>query len=172
MNLARLIEAHPAGGRALYDRGRWHSWGEVRERAAAAAAGLGSLGLVPGDRVAIAWPTSVDFVVAYLGVLAAGLVAVPLNPNSPPAELARELAVVSPAALLAGGAAALCAAEVSAALSPSPVLVLPAGSPAPTSDAAASDAAAGGAGPAAGPSWEEFSAAGSVSAAAGSVEGG
>jgi long-chain acyl-CoA synthetase len=134
VNLASLVEGHPADRRALYDGGTWHSWGELRRRAAAVAAGLRALGVGPGDRVAIAWPTSVDFVVAYLGVLAAGCVAVPLNPNSPVVELARELEVVSPAALLAGGVAADGAVDVSEALASSPQLVLPAatGAPSPT----------------------------------------
>ncbi|HVC69651.1 MAG TPA: AMP-binding protein [Acidimicrobiales bacterium] len=144
MNLAGLVEGHPAEGHALYDGGRWHSWGELRRRSAVVAGALGALGVGPGDRVAIAWPTSVDFVVAYLGVLAAGAVAVPLNPNSPVAELARELEVVSPSGLLAGGAAGRGAAEVSAALSSSPRLVLPAG-------------VAGGSSGETAPSWEEFS---------------
>jgi long-chain acyl-CoA synthetase len=144
VNLASLVEGHPAEGRALYDGGRWHSWGEVRRRSAAAASGLASLGVGPGDRVAIAWPTSVDFVVAYLAVLATGGVAVPLNPNSPAAELARELEVVSPTALLAGGAAGQIAGDLHTLLSSSPQLVLPAGlAPSPTGAPA--------------PSWEELS---------------
>ena len=102
MNLALLADQHAAHERALHAEGRWHSWGEVRRRAAAVANALAGLDVVPGDRVAIVWPTSVDFVVAYLGVLAAGAVAVPLNPNSPPAELGRELDVVEPKAVLAG----------------------------------------------------------------------
>jgi len=125
VNLASLVIGHPADGPALYDRGTWHRWGELRRRAAATGAGLSALGVGPGDRVAIAWPTSVDFVVAYLAVLAAGCVAVPLNPNSPAAELVRELEAVTPTALLAGGAAAASAAEVAAALDSPPLLVLP-----------------------------------------------
>ena len=103
MNLAVLADQHAAGDRALHAGGTWHTWGEVRRRAAAVSAALVELGVSPDDRVAIVWPTSVDFVVAYLGVLAAGAVAVPLNPNSPAAELGRELAVVEPVAVLAGG---------------------------------------------------------------------
>jgi long-chain acyl-CoA synthetase len=103
VNLAVLADHHAPGDRALHADGSWHTWGEVRSRAVALAAALGELGVVPGDRVAIVWPTSVDFVVAYLGVLAAGGVAVPLNPNSPPKELERELHVVEPVAILAGG---------------------------------------------------------------------
>jgi len=104
VNLASLVDEHPAAARALWEDGHWHSWGDVRRRAGAVAAGLVELGVGPGDRVAIAWPTSVDFVVAYLGVLAAGAVAVPLNPNSPANEVRRELEVVEPAVLLAAAA--------------------------------------------------------------------
>jgi long-chain acyl-CoA synthetase len=43
------------------------------------AAGLQGLGLHAGDRVAIALPNSVGFVAAYLGILRAGGVMVPLN---------------------------------------------------------------------------------------------
>ena len=84
MNLAVLADAarRPTAAPCTTG-GTWLTWGEVRRRAAAVAAGLAGLGVRPGDRVAIVWPTSVDFVVAYLGVLAAGAVAVPLNPNSP-----------------------------------------------------------------------------------------
>ena len=105
MNLAALVDAHAAGDRALYEGGTWWTWGEVRRRARAVATSLAALGVRPDDRVAIIWPTSVDFVVAYLGVLAAGAVAVPLNPNSPANELGRELNVAEPSVLLAAGAA-------------------------------------------------------------------
>ncbi|HVA02409.1 MAG TPA: AMP-binding protein [Acidimicrobiales bacterium] len=103
MNLAALVDQHPAGDRALYAEGAWHTWGEVRRRAVAVATALKELGVGPEARVAIVWPTSVDFVVAYLGVLAAGSVAVPLNPNSPANELGRELAAVEPVVVLASG---------------------------------------------------------------------
>jgi long-chain acyl-CoA synthetase len=102
VNLAGLVADHRAPSRALHDGERWHTWGELRGRAASVAAGLVDLGVRPADRVVILWPTSVDFVVAYLGVLAAGAVAVPLNSHSPPAEIQRELDVVEPAAVLAG----------------------------------------------------------------------
>ncbi len=150
MNLATLIEGHPADGRALFDGGRWHTWGELRRRVAAAASGLVALGVGPGDRVAIAWPTSVDFVVAYLAALAVGSVAVPLNPNSPVAELSRELEVVTPAVLLAGGPPAAGATALGEALAFSPLVVVPAASrPASTGEVT---------GPGEPPSWEELSA--------------
>jgi long-chain acyl-CoA synthetase len=102
MNLASIVTGHRADGRALHDGTDWVTWGEVRARAAAVAATV-QAAAGSGDRVAIAWPTSVEFVAAYLGVLAAGAVAVPLNPNSPGPELAGELARVAPALILAGG---------------------------------------------------------------------
>jgi long-chain acyl-CoA synthetase len=60
------------------------------------AAGLAAAGVVADDRVAFALGNHPDFVVAYLGVLAAGAVAVPLNPASPEPELAGQLDVVTP----------------------------------------------------------------------------
>jgi long-chain acyl-CoA synthetase len=161
VNLASLVDGHPADGRAVFDGGTWHTWGELRRRSTAAAAGLVELGVGAGDRVAIAWPTSIDFVVAYLAVLAVGAVAVPLNPNSPVLELAREIEVVTPAALLAGGAAGDGAAELDQALTVSLLMVLPATArsanarsatvrPSPTGSATGSAGVEV-------PSWEEMS---------------
>lgn len=56
------------------------TYGELWERVRRAAAGLGSLGLAPGDRVCLVFPTSIDFFVAFLGTLAAGAVPVPIYP--------------------------------------------------------------------------------------------
>ena len=105
MNLASLVTEHALDARALHDGQGWTSWGELRCLAAGVAATLDDLGVAPGDRVAMALPTSVSFVSTYLGVLAAGAVAVPLNPNSPEAELRSELVAVEPAAVLVGGQA-------------------------------------------------------------------
>ncbi|HZU79530.1 MAG TPA: AMP-binding protein, partial [Acidimicrobiales bacterium] len=103
MNLAALVTAHAEDARALHDGERWATWGEVRRRAAGVTVALREAGVGADDRVAVAWPTSVEFVAAYLGILAAGAVAVPLNPNSPAAELERELEAVTPALALVGG---------------------------------------------------------------------
>ena len=91
MNLASLIDPHPASRRALCGTEGWLNWGDVRKWTRSVASGLTGLGVGPGDRVALAWPTSMEFVVAYLAVLATGAVVVPLNPDSPAAELEREL---------------------------------------------------------------------------------
>ena len=80
------------------------TWREVDARADAAAVALRDLGLAPGDRVAISLANTLDFPVAYFGVLRAGLVAVPLNPGYTAQELRWTLSdsgaravVVSPA---------------------------------------------------------------------------
>jgi long-chain acyl-CoA synthetase len=95
MNLATVIEEHDAGHRALHSRGRWTSYGELRDQVGRARAALVARGMAPGDRVAIVAANDVGFVVAYLAVLGVGAVAVPLNPASPAPELQRELAAVS-----------------------------------------------------------------------------
>jgi long-chain acyl-CoA synthetase len=58
----------------------------------------------PGDRVVIVAGNEAAFVAAYLGTLAAGAVAVPLNVGSPSHELARELDAVEPVLALASSA--------------------------------------------------------------------
>jgi long-chain acyl-CoA synthetase len=80
---------------------------------------LVEFGLAPGDRVAIVSGNDGYFVTAYLAVLGAGLVAVPLNPLSPARELQRELAAVGVRAVIVGPAgqpsmAGIDAAEVPA----------------------------------------------------------
>ena len=74
---------HPEGGLRFVDRGEqatWVSWGEVRERARDVAAGLLAAGAGKGDRVAMVFPTGVDFFAAFFGALLAGAVPVPLYP--------------------------------------------------------------------------------------------
>lgn len=100
MNLAAIVEGHPAGAIALRHAGTSVTYGELRQRAARVRAGLAVRGVGPGERVALLLPTTPDFVVAYLGVLGAGAVAVPLNPESPLPELEVELGQVRPSLLL------------------------------------------------------------------------
>lgn len=56
-----------------------HTFGEIDARADALARGLLRHGYVPGDRIALLGLNSADYVVALLGILRAGLVAVPVN---------------------------------------------------------------------------------------------
>jgi len=71
------------GGLRILDRrehSRWLPWSEVRERAQAVAGRLREVGVLPGQRVALVYPTSVGFFDAFFGVLLAGAVPVPLYP--------------------------------------------------------------------------------------------
>lgn len=67
-------------------------WSGLDDRLDAVAAGLTALGLVAGQRLALRSANSAAFVVAYLAALRAGVVVVPVNPQSTPDELAAVLA--------------------------------------------------------------------------------
>ncbi len=97
-----MIESHPHDAVALMSRGRRTTYGELREQVARLRGGLLDLGLDEGDRVGVVCGNNWYFAVSYLAVLGAGLVAVPLNPASPPRELERELAVIGARAAIVG----------------------------------------------------------------------
>jgi long-chain acyl-CoA synthetase len=65
------------------------TWAELDRRVAATSAGLSSAGLVAGQRVLIALPNSLRFVIDYLACLRAGLVVVPIDPESTADERSR-----------------------------------------------------------------------------------
>src|SRR5262245_40325737 len=58
---------------------RW-SYGDLRERVDAFAAGLLGLGLEPGDRVGIWSPNNAEWVVTQFATAKAGLIMVNINP--------------------------------------------------------------------------------------------
>jgi long-chain acyl-CoA synthetase len=62
----------------------WLTWSEVASRARAIAAGLHSLGVRPEDRVAILAGTSVDWVLADLGIMLAGAATTTVYPTTEP----------------------------------------------------------------------------------------
>jgi acyl-CoA synthetase (AMP-forming)/AMP-acid ligase II len=71
------------GGLRFVDRDEnavWFGWTEVRERALRVAAGLQALGIGLGDRVALVYPTGIEFFEAFFGAILAGAVPVPLYP--------------------------------------------------------------------------------------------
>jgi fatty-acyl-CoA synthase len=73
----------PDGGVRFLDRNErdtWFGWAEVRERAMAVCGGLRELGITRGNRVALVFPTGIDFFDAFFGTLLAGAVPVPLYP--------------------------------------------------------------------------------------------
>jgi fatty-acyl-CoA synthase len=77
----RTAERH-AGGDALvvpYQDVRW-TWGELKERVDAYAAGLAVLGLEPGQRLGIWAPNDWEWVVTQFASAKAGLILVNINP--------------------------------------------------------------------------------------------
>ena len=62
------------------ERETFLSWAEVGNRAHVVAGALQELGIVPGERVALVYPTSAEFFAAFFGALVAGAVPVPLYP--------------------------------------------------------------------------------------------
>lgn len=100
MNLAHLIDDHPADAVALISGDQRLTYGELREQVAAVRGGLAAQGIGAGDRVVIAAINDTPFVVMYLATIGLGAVAIPVNPLSPPPELLRELVMVEPAAVV------------------------------------------------------------------------
>ena len=66
---------------------------ELRRNAARVANGLVSLGIRPGDAVAILMPMNADAVAAYLGIVAAGAAVVSIADSFAPAEIATRLRI-------------------------------------------------------------------------------
>jgi long-chain acyl-CoA synthetase len=91
-DLLRLQAKDRPDASAVSDTRRAVTWGELDAEVDRMAAGLVRLGLIAGYRVAVALSNRLEFVTTYLGVLRAGLVAVPLNPTSPTGEVVRVLA--------------------------------------------------------------------------------
>ena len=88
-NLADLVAGHAArtpDRTALVEPGaerRTLTWAELDHEVTAVAAGLAGQ-MVAGQRLGLSGPNSIEFVVAYLGALRAGIVVVPLDPESRP----------------------------------------------------------------------------------------
>jgi len=86
--LIRAAEFPAVGVRVLDRDGAavWASWPTIVGRARRAAGALRELGVRGGDRVALVFPTGLEFLDALFGVMLAGAVPVPLYP---PAHLGR-----------------------------------------------------------------------------------
>lgn len=102
MNLASIIDQPPDDAPALLTDAGSIDYATLRGAVSAARDGLLARGLGPDDRLVIVDTNTEHFIVAHLAALAAGLVSVPLDPACPPAELARSLAQIEPAAIVAG----------------------------------------------------------------------
>jgi long-chain acyl-CoA synthetase len=72
---------------ALVDGDRRLTWSDLDAAVDKAAQGFSAAGLVPGYRVILLLANSIDFVTSYLGILRAGLVAVPLNTGLTTSEI-------------------------------------------------------------------------------------
>ena len=104
-NVADLVRnaARTAGDRtALIDGPRSMTWSALDAQVDRAASALTGLGLPPGSRVALALGNTLEFPVAYFGVLRAGLVALPVNPGNTAREFAHVLSDSGAAVVVAG----------------------------------------------------------------------
>jgi long-chain acyl-CoA synthetase len=77
--LRSRVDADPTAEAIVEVGGARLTYGELWDQAARVAGGLRAAGVRVGDRVAIRLPNGVEWVVAFLGCLLAGAVAVPVN---------------------------------------------------------------------------------------------
>ena len=94
MNLAHIIDPHPADHVAIISRGRPTTYGALRDQVAHVRGGLAQLGVGKGDRIALLCSNGRYFVDLYLAALGLGAVTVPLNPASPAPEIERQVLTV------------------------------------------------------------------------------
>jgi len=94
VNLAHIIDPHPADHVAIISRGRPTTYGALRDQVAHVRGGLAQLGVGKGDRIALLCSNGRYFVDLYLAALGLGAVTVPLNPASPAPEIERQVLTV------------------------------------------------------------------------------
>ena len=75
MNLAAIIDPHPADRVAIISRSRPTTYGELRDQVARVRGGLAALGVRRGDRVAVMCSNGRYFVDSYLAVVGLGAIA-------------------------------------------------------------------------------------------------
>lgn len=124
MNLAHIIDPHPADRVAIFSRGRPTTYGTLRDQVAHLRGGLARLGVQPGDRIALLCSNGRYFVDMYLAALGLGAITVPLNPASPGPEIEREIATVEAKVVVVEPLAAHAWSQVSRAALPSVVAVV------------------------------------------------
>ena len=119
MNLAHIIDPHPADQVAIISRGRPTTYAALRDQVAHVRGGLAALGVGKGDRVALLCGNGRYFVDLYLAALGLGAVTVPLNPASPAPEIEREVLTVGAKVVVVEPLAAHAWAQVNRARLPS-----------------------------------------------------
>lgn len=124
MNLAHIIDPHPADRVAIFSRGRPTTYGTLRDQVAHLRGGLARLGVEQGDRVVLLCSNGRYFVDMYLAALGLGAVTVPLNPASPAPEIEREIATVGAKVVVVEPLAAHAWSQVQRAALPSVVAVV------------------------------------------------
>lgn len=102
MNIVERFPVHADNKVALVIQGQETTYGELIDRVARWRGGLLAAGLEIGDTVGLVAGNSETFVLGYLACLSAGMIAVPLNPQSPAAELTRELETVTCKGMIIG----------------------------------------------------------------------
>jgi malonyl-CoA/methylmalonyl-CoA synthetase len=100
---------------------------ELKTQAEQVAGGLRALGVAPGERVAIFAASSLDWVIAYLGVQRAGACVVPMNPDYHSSEAGHILGDADPALVIADEPRAAIASGLGRIVVP--VLELPRATP-------------------------------------------
>jgi long-chain acyl-CoA synthetase len=99
-DLVRSAAASQSDKAALLDADRTLTWSELDLDVDSLAAALRAAGHDAGARIAIVLPNSIDFAVAYFGVLRGDLVAVPMNTGYTATELAYQLGDANVAAVI------------------------------------------------------------------------
>ena len=79
MNLFEAVFSHDPAAPAIHFGGRHISYGELRSATSQMAHAIVSLGVRPGDRIALLLHDSPEFVEAFIATCALGAIAVPIN---------------------------------------------------------------------------------------------
>jgi long-chain acyl-CoA synthetase len=91
-----LLEAKPITATAVLTLQGEHTYGQLQEEASKIAKFLTKSGFAKGDRAILVADSSFFWVTAYLGILRAGLVCVPMAPGSTPEELQYVFEITKP----------------------------------------------------------------------------
>jgi long-chain acyl-CoA synthetase len=106
-SLLRAVQAADPTSIALIERSRSVTYSELAELVLRTAGGLLAKGISPGANIAVASTTSIDGVVAYLGVQAAGAIPVMVNYRATLPEFEARFAIVDPRLILVSGSGAI-----------------------------------------------------------------